>query len=213
MTTTHLVETVEKYLTTQRSLERAWLTGRPAPRELLVALEHELQHELARAKSHHEQRTFARILVAVDNNPRAAWVIHAAAALAGVMETSTLRVVHVIDPAYAVNNEYGIADTNVLSQMRDTADLFLATLTADLPQAADVIVREGSPGEQIATEARNWHADLIVLATPSHGQFVELLTGSAAEYLMRHTTCPILTVSHDTAPLPQDPIPTGDPSI
>ena len=204
MSTPHLLETVEKYLQVEKRYERAWLTGHELPRDELAGLEHELRDELARAKAHAGQSTFRRILVAVDNNPRAAWVLHTAAALAAVVEGAAIRVVHVVDPSFAVNNEYGIADTTLVREMRDNADRFLSALTAEVPEAADIVIRDGSPGEEILDEARRFQADVIVVASPAHGQFVELLTGSADEYLMRHAACPILTVGHEPSHLTPD---------
>ena len=197
MATDHLVETVEKYLDTEARCERAWLTGHTAaaPCAQLDALTQDLRAQLALAKAH-PRPAIARILVAVDKSPRAAWVLHTATHLAASLNAA-LRIVHVVDQSLAVNNEYGIADANVISALRNEGDRFLTTLTAGEPLAQDTVLREGDPGEEIVAAATAFGADLIVLAAPGHGQFVELLTGSAAEWAMRHAPCPVLTIAHD----------------
>jgi universal stress protein A len=199
MATDRLLTTLESYLDTESQCERAWLTGheKTAPCDQLVALEHELRDELARAKLH-PRPAISRILVAVDHSPRAPWVLHAALRLAETLSAS-VRVLHVIDAALAVNNEYGIADTHLLTSLHADAERFLAVLTANEPLAGDALLLEGDPGQEIVSAAKSWKADLIVLAAPGHGQFVELLTNSATEYALRHAPCPVLTVTREVS--------------
>jgi nucleotide-binding universal stress UspA family protein len=69
--------------------------------------------------------------------------------------------------------------------------------------AADVAVRDGSPGSQILEEARESGADLIVMGTHGRGGFERLVLGSVAEKVLRKAPCPVLTVSkpaRDRAP-------------
>lgn len=196
MKSDHLVETVERYLTTEKRCERAWLTGQgtEASRQELERAEQQLQQELATAKAHHAGTGFARILVGIANNPRAAWVLHTAEALARAVEGAALRIVHVVNVAAAVNNEFGVADEKVLRGMRETGEKFVARMVGEVRGPAEAVVVEGEPGREIVEAARQWKADVIVMAAPSHGQFVELLTGSVVEYVMRHAPCAVMTV-------------------
>lgn len=191
----NLVKAVEKYLDTQHRRQSAGLAGDTPPE--LAAVAQELAAELAYARQHHAGTAFRRLLVAVDVNPRAAWVLHAASALAQSLDSAELRLLHVVDPAHAVNNEYGVADEVLITRLREDGATLLRTLAADLPAPAEASVREGHPGEQIVAAARDWPADLILLAAPCHGQLVEMLTGSAAEYVMRHAPCPVTLIGHD----------------
>ncbi len=63
--------------------------------------------------------------------------------------------------------------------------------------ATDVVVRDGSPAEQIMAEADRRGADLIVLSHRNHRAATSVLFGSTADELMRHTHVPILMVHAD----------------
>lgn len=63
---------------------------------------------------------------------------------------------------------------------------------------AQSVVRLGDPGHEVIEFAKEQHADLIVI--PSHGYHgvKRMLFGSLAEYLIRHTDCPVLVLHrHD----------------
>ena len=55
-------------------------------------------------------------------------------------------------------------------------------------------VRTGKPFHEIAMAARERAADLIVLATHGYTGVNRLLLGSTAERVVRHASCPVLTV-------------------
>lgn len=56
--------------------------------------------------------------------------------------------------------------------------------------------RFGSPAEQIIETAKDQKADLIVIGTHGRGAIAHFLLGSVAERVVRHATCPVLTVRH-----------------
>lgn len=68
-------------------------------------------------------------------------------------------------------------------------------------------VREGDPSREIAAEARDWGADLVVLGTYGRTGTVRVLLGSVAEGALRSTPCSVLVipaaaVSEERASLP-----------
>jgi nucleotide-binding universal stress UspA family protein len=50
----------------------------------------------------------------------------------------------------------------------------------------------GIPEEEIINIARQWEADLIVMGTHGRSAIGRILSGSTAEYVIRHATIPVL---------------------
>ena len=58
----------------------------------------------------------------------------------------------------------------------------------------EVILRSGDPWDVISQVLSDKKADLIVMGTHGHGGIKKLFLGSTAERVIRHATCPVLTV-------------------
>lgn len=58
----------------------------------------------------------------------------------------------------------------------------------------DSLVREGSAAQQIASAARQFKADRIVLGTRGRSKITKLLLGSVAEQVLRSVNLPVITV-------------------
>ena len=57
-----------------------------------------------------------------------------------------------------------------------------------------VLVRSGTPFNEIAAAARELNVDLIILSTHGYSGLKHLLMGSTAERVVRHAPCPVLVV-------------------
>jgi len=55
-------------------------------------------------------------------------------------------------------------------------------------------VRQGGVVDQILEEEAHWRADLLVLATQGHMDFLDALRGSTTERVLRGAHCPVLAV-------------------
>jgi nucleotide-binding universal stress UspA family protein len=55
-------------------------------------------------------------------------------------------------------------------------------------------IRRGDPFEAILDSAEDFHTDLIVLATHGRTGLKRLVIGNVAEKVVRHASCPVLTV-------------------
>ena len=66
-----------------------------------------------------------------------------------------------------------------------------------LPQVR-YVVEGGNPFEKIIEAAENHRIDLIVLATHGRTGVKRLLIGNVAEKVVRHSSCPVLTVKPRT---------------
>jgi nucleotide-binding universal stress UspA family protein len=63
------------------------------------------------------------------------------------------------------------------------------------------LLKEGDPVTEILSAAREAGADLIVMGTHGRTGLGRLLMGSVAEHVVRHATCPVVTVR---TPFPAD---------
>jgi universal stress protein A len=59
---------------------------------------------------------------------------------------------------------------------------------------ATSVVRTGNPHQEILREAEEKKVDLIIVATHGHSGVEHMLFGSTADRVVKHATCPVLTV-------------------
>ena len=64
----------------------------------------------------------------------------------------------------------------------------------------DTVLMQGNPWREMSGIIAYRNIDLIVLGTHSRGMMGTLLLGSVAEQVLRHATCPVLTVGPDVVP-------------
>ena len=57
-----------------------------------------------------------------------------------------------------------------------------------------ILVRNGSPAEEIVKAAKEMDADIIVMSTHGRTGVRRTVIGSVAEKVVRHALCPVLTV-------------------
>jgi len=138
---------------------------------------------------------FQMILISVDEDPIAAHAAEVGIELARRLHAQ-VALIYVIDPALALAPEAGLAaDELAAAAKRDAARLvadFRARLKAD--DHALAFVREGSPGAEIVTAAKEWQADLIVIGSHGRSGITRALVGSVAEAVMRRASCPVVVV-------------------
>jgi nucleotide-binding universal stress UspA family protein len=71
--------------------------------------------------------------------------------------------------------------------------------------AWELVVRVGSPGEEIVKVAEESGADLVVVGSNRHSSLHNLLLGSTAAYLATHSRVPVLVMrSRGTAPAAEE---------
>lgn len=85
----------------------------------------------------------------------------------------------------------------------------LADIAGEIPSARvrEKLVRLGPQGTVpgIIDAAREFSADLIVIATHGHSRLERVLLGSTAEKVVRHAPCPVLVVRRKEALPTQNP--------
>jgi nucleotide-binding universal stress UspA family protein len=143
-----------------------------------------------------KQPVIGSILTTTDFSPESLKGVRYAAFLAEFF-SADLTVLHAIEPSPAFSGFESV----VLA--RDDADLvgFARAELAKLVQSeiktrdgVSHIVASGKAFDQIVNFARKTKADLIVLSTHGFTGVKRVIMGSTAEHVVRHATCPVLTV-------------------
>jgi nucleotide-binding universal stress UspA family protein len=148
--------------------------------------------------------TLDRIVLATDFTP----VSEKAATYAiGLSKrfASTLSLVHIVDLSVARRSEEVVAGVP-LDQMRHDSAENQERLLNDVTMAgvrATAQTLEGSvPAASIVKFATELRADLIVAGTNGRHGLSKVILGSCAEGIIRHATCPVLTVGPKANPAP-----------
>jgi nucleotide-binding universal stress UspA family protein len=138
-----------------------------------------------------------RILVPIDFSPNAEAVIEWAGHLAEEHESTVVlcHAYHLPVEFQQLEGAYLPADfwANVKQEAQASLGRYAAQLRARGLEVEEV-VREGYPATVIEEEARNQHADLIVIGCRGLSGLKHLLLGSIAERVVQKAPCPVLTV-------------------
>src|SRR5262245_29402143 len=116
-----------------------------------------------------------------------------------------LLLLYVVEPVYyATPADMYVTTPNMtmlLDEQRKIGTTPLRRLITDLEkkkQRVRGMVKTGSPGQVIADTAKSVRADLIVIATHGRSGLAHLFMGSVSEKVVRHASCPVLTVRRGT---------------
>src|SRR4051794_3311152 len=205
MTVERVFKAVQDYLGDESTVFECALdpASRVRVREELERARGHLRKEIAAFEAHRTAgRLFGRILVAVDGSDQAGWAADVAGRIAG--DTGArVTLVHAIPEPAALGADYAYAGPGLLAARRDQGEEFLRHARGRLPTgvAVESLLYEGEPARQVIAAAKECGADLIVIGTHGRGVLGRLLLGSTAEWVVRHASCPVLTVAHS----PQEP--------
>ena len=139
----------------------------------------------------------SRILVAVDFSPHASNAFEWARSFADAFGAK-LILLHVIDhaivPVTGLGAETGdLADVAPLYVLEEETEKRMGELKALIPDA-EIVVREASPPSTIVDVAPELNCQMIVMGTHGRSGLKHLLLGSVAEYVVRNSKVPVLTV-------------------
>jgi nucleotide-binding universal stress UspA family protein len=143
---------------------------------------------------------YQRILVPIDGSATSERALQEAIKLTD--GKTRLRLVYVLEETFPLDPEgYASIDYVTLQEaVRLTGERALAQAAEKVRQAgksAEIELLEAK-GERIASviegEARQWHADLIVIGTHGRSSLSRLLLGSIAEGVVRSASVPVLLV-------------------
>jgi nucleotide-binding universal stress UspA family protein len=119
-----------------------------------------------------------RVLVPIDRTPAPEPAVNGAVALAAALGATEVRfqLLHIGDAATA-------PDVSVTERPGWTWE---------------PIVRSGDPVEEILRASADGEADLIVMTTEGHADFLDALRGSTTEQVLRGAHCPVLAIPAGT---------------
>ena len=143
---------------------------------------------------------YKQILCPVDGSPTSTRGVGEAIQLA-INQNAKLRFIHVIDTYFPILDMAG--GMNVV----DMTDILRKNAEKVIKQAKLAALKEGVIADSTITEtlgsraasfiikeAEKWPADLIVMGTHGLRGFARMVIGSDAEYVIRHSTVPVLLV-------------------
>ena len=136
----------------------------------------------------------SKILLATDFSPESQNALKCAIFLAKRYESKLFL-------AHAISEEAFLTDGEVWPALLDKAQCSAGKNMAQLEQAKDlqsfpheVVLQAGETWEVLSRLVSDQNIDLIVMGTHGSGGFDKLMLGSTAEKVVRHATCPVLTV-------------------
>lgn len=135
----------------------------------------------------------SRILVATDFSVQARNALEWARSLADAFGAK-LILLHVIDIFSLAQMGCTMeAGSDPLPLLREQSLRCMSELKTLMPDA-ETVIREASPRPTIVEAARELNCQLIVMGTHGRSGLAHLLLGSVAEYVVRNSTVPVLTV-------------------
>ena len=139
---------------------------------------------------------FQRILVPVDFSDSSKEALRCAAPLARHFG-ATLVVLHVVQPNYPADpclvNQYEQFESSLIDSSTSWLEKMVrAGVPPEVPSQA--VVRTGHPATEIVRAAAEMRADLILISTHGYTGIKHVVFGSTAENVVRHSSCPVLTM-------------------
>jgi nucleotide-binding universal stress UspA family protein len=148
-----------------------------------------------------------KVLIALDYNPTAEKVAEIGYNLAKAMNAQSV-LLHVTSSAtyYSYLNyspimgfegfsSLGTTQTDTAGELKNMAQVYLDKSKRHLgDETIQVVVKSGDFGETILNTAKEIKADIIVMGTHSRRGLEKILMGSVAEYVLHHTSIPVLII-------------------
>ena len=143
-------------------------------------------------KSPSDSPGIARILVATDFSDQANEALKWAQSFA-VAFGAKLVPLHVIDIFSVAETSCVTTGLDPLPLLRKRALGYMDELKQLIPDA-ETLIREGSPRPAIVDSALELNCQMIIMGTHGRSGLAHLLLGSVAEYVVRNSKVPVLTV-------------------
>jgi nucleotide-binding universal stress UspA family protein len=175
---------------------------REAPCPVLVVRDKESQSAGKRARPGRSALQFRKILVPVDFSESSRLGLDYALRFAQAFRANLVLFHSVFVQAYVLADEYIAREVpNLISAQQDYADDEMEKLRRWASQKGHEVetkVTAGSPVEQIGDYVAKENVDLIITSTHGQSGLRRVFTGSTAEHLARHATCPVLVIPNRT---------------
>jgi nucleotide-binding universal stress UspA family protein len=143
---------------------------------------------------------YGKILVPVDGSETSTRGLNEAIKIAKA-QGSELRLVHIVnefifDYTYAPGIYAGNLIETLVKGGREVLDMAEKAVKREGVKAESVLIESigGVAADLILTQAKQWHADLIVMGTHGRRGLARLAMGSDAEQVLRGATVPVMLV-------------------
>jgi len=138
------------------------------------------------------------ILAPIDFSPVTMAVVTEALQLAR-LTGGRLVLLHVNEPPSSVRDAFpaGRLSAELLLAAKQSAQLKLEALLKSIPHQpnpVEVLRVTGDPVDEILAQAKELHADYLIMGSHGHGAVHDLLTGSVTHSVLKHPPCPVLIV-------------------
>jgi len=121
--------------------------------------------------------------------------------MAAVLDAELHCVYAVEEPHIYATLDMGPVAIPTAEELAASAESRLQSFVADQVKGLDkpvhASVLTGRPAEEIANYASKVNADMIVMTTHGHSGVKHVILGSTTEAVLRHATCPVLSVRSD----------------
>ncbi len=134
----------------------------------------------------------SRILVATDFSDQASKALEWARTFAGALGAK-LVLLHVINIFSLAETGCVMAGVDPLHLVREQAQRYMDEVKRVVPDA-ETLIREASPRPAIVDAALELDCQMIIMGTHGRSGLAYLLLGSVAEYVVRNSKVPVLTV-------------------
>ncbi len=137
-----------------------------------------------------------KILIALDYDPTAKVVAEKGFLLFEPMKAE-ITLLHVISKPVIYYASYQVMTAHLKNEdeVNDASQAFLDKLKKDLgDETIRTIVKEGDTSDCILKTAKETHADIIVLGTHSRKWLEDIIMGSVAESVLKHSTLPLYII-------------------
>ena len=143
---------------------------------------------------------FQKILVPVDFSDHSIAAVQTAGQLAQ-QTGGTLTLLYVQPPNVMTQGDMGpfVVPPLILPldpQQREALQQELTGVCANVPAGVpvDTTIQDGHPWPTICDYAKEYHSEVIVIASHGYTGLKRMLLGSTAEQVVRHADCPVLVV-------------------
>ena len=148
-----------------------------------------------------------KVLIALDYDPTAQKVAETGYSLAKALGAEVFLLHIITDPVFYASEEYspimgfsGYMETSQLQLdsldgLKKASQHFLNKSKLHLgDETIQTMVKEGDIGEAILKTAKEVHADIVVVGTHSQRWLENIVMGSVAEKVLRHTKIPLFII-------------------
>jgi nucleotide-binding universal stress UspA family protein len=139
---------------------------------------------------------YKNILIAVDGSDCSKKAAKKGIELANQL-SATVIILSVVDMTNAISSTSvnGVIDDTLIKAFQDEAKRAITEVVGKKPAAnISTLTIEGIPQYEISNVARSKKADMIIMGTHGRTGLKHLFMGSVAEYVIRHSSIPVLVM-------------------